>query len=232
MEVSKQVPYVGVLTNVDAANAIRAARLNAIDLVDTADLLFNMKRHCHSMALSILAIEEAAKISIVIMLFLEPGPERTKLWRAYRNHRAKTEWLNPAIEGRIRATFPQIPADQAAKIGKLGPAPDELESQKQRALYSDAIDIEGKFEPHLPQRHDWRNLAWERLCEAKAMAFGLRDYPPDELAIWLKHVEAAKHNQKPIRSMLPDLHKELVDKGFVKEGWWETLLKDAEELMA
>ena len=61
------------------------------------------------------------------------------------------------------------------------------------------------------------------------MALALRDYPPGELAIWLKHVELARAENKEVRSVLPELHKELLEKGFVKDGWWDVILKDAEE---
>ncbi len=222
-------PYVGSLTSVDAANAIRAARLNALDLLDTAEVLFTLKRYCHAMVFATLAIEEAAKTSIVIMVFLGLGTDRLKLWKAYRNHRAKTTWLNPAIESRVRATFPAIPREEAKKIGASGPTPDELETSKQRALYSDALEVSGKFVSHLPSVLEWRRLAWDRLCEAQAMARALRDYPPEELDVWRKHVERARGETKDIRSILAELHKELMEKGFVKEGWWDTLLKDAEE---
>jgi AbiV family abortive infection protein len=168
VQVEEGKPYVGSLTSTDAANAIRAARLNAIDLLDTAELLYSLKRFCHSVVFATLAIEEAAKTSIVIMLFLGMGTNRAKLWKAYRNHRAKTDWLNPAIESRVRATFPEISREKAKKIGSLGASPDQLETSKQRALYSDALDISGEFVCHLPSLVEWRKSAWERLCEAQA----------------------------------------------------------------
>ena len=221
--------YTGALSSVDAANAIRAARLNALDLLDTAELLFTLKRYSHAMAFATLAIEEAAKTSILIMLFLGLGADRVKLWAEFRNHRAKTSWLNPAIESRMRATFPNVPPEAAKKIGALGPAPAELETSKQRALYSDALEISGKFISHLPGLVEWRKLAWDRLCEAQAMAPALRDYSPDELSVWLKHVDRARAETKDIHLILPELHKELLEKGFVEEGWWDILLKDARE---
>jgi AbiV family abortive infection protein len=135
---------------VDAANAIRAARINALDLVDTAELLFTLKRFAHSVAFSILAIEEGAKLAILktIFLELEPDKDRSKLWKEYRSHRAKTTFLNPIIEGRIRAEFPKIPPDAAKKSGELGPTPNDLETTKQLALYSDCFD-NGGFVSHL-----------------------------------------------------------------------------------
>jgi len=220
--------YVGGLTPVEAANAIRAARINAIELFDTADILFNLKRFSHSLAFSTLAIEEAAKISLLILIFLELGGDHSKLWRAFRNHRAKTTWLNPIIESRVRATFPQIDREAAKKIGDLGPTPEQLESSKQLALYSDALEVAGTFVSHLPKLVEWRKQAWDRLCEAQAITLAARDYPPEELKIWLKHFEKAKTSSVDIHSILPELHAELLEKGFVKEDWWDILLQDAE----
>jgi hypothetical protein len=163
------------------------------------------------------------------MIFLELGGDRLKIWKSYRNHRAKTAWLNPMIESRVRATFPEIPRDVAKRIGQLGPTPDQLELWKQRALYSDALEVSGTFVSYLPGLDDWRKRAWDRLCEAQAITLAMRDYPPEELKIWFKHVETARTNSVEIRSILPSLHQDLLDNGFIKEGWWDTLLQDAQE---
>ena len=56
----RSVPYRGGLTPAQAATAMQAARLNALDLMDTAEILFDVKRFAHSMAFSILATEEAS----------------------------------------------------------------------------------------------------------------------------------------------------------------------------
>jgi hypothetical protein len=60
------------------------------------------------------------------------------------------------------------------------------------------------------------------------MVSALRDYPPGELTLWHRHVTQAKAEGKEIHLTLTDLHKELLEKGFVQEGWWDTLLQDAE----
>jgi hypothetical protein len=83
---------------------------------------------------------------------------------------------------------------------------------------------------HLPSLNEWRKQAWDRLCEARAVVSGLRDFSPAELEIWLKHVSQARAaGITEMRFVLPSLHKELLEKGFVKEGWWDTLLKDVGE---
>lgn len=222
------VPFNGSLTPVDAANAIRSARVTARDLLDTAEILFTLKRFQHSTAMSILAIEESSKLALLLMIFLGIGGDRGKLWRAYRNHRAKTAWLNPAIESRIRATFPQISREDAKRLAEAGPSPEDLEASKQRAIYSDCFETSGNFISHCPNLAEWRNIAWERLCEAQAMVTGARDYPPEELRIWQKQVSRATAEGRSPLSSLPALHQELLEKRLIKEDWWKTLLEDAE----
>jgi len=222
------IMFNGILKPADAANAIRSARITARDLLDTAELLFALKRFQHSAAMSILAIEESSKLAPLLMIFLGIGSDRTKLWRSYRNHRAKTAWLNPAIESRIRVTFPQISRADAKKLAEAGPGPEQLESSKQHAIYSDCLEVSGKFISHCPSLAEWRSTAWERLCEAQAMVAGMRDYPPEELKIWQEHITRAATEGRPPLSALPALHQELLEKRFVQEGWWKTLLEDAE----
>lgn len=65
-------PYGGELDSQQAASAMQAARLNAIELLDTADILFNLKRFPHSVVFSILAIEEAGKLPILQALGIWP----------------------------------------------------------------------------------------------------------------------------------------------------------------
>lgn len=208
---------------------MQAASLNAVDLMDSADLLYTHKRFAHSVALATLAIEEAGKLPLLQSIFLGFGGDRVRLWKSYRSHRAKTSSLNAGIQARVRATFPQIPPGEAKAIGQAGPTPIHLETNKQRAIYSDCLAVEDVFVCHLPRNIDWRQQAWDRLCEAQAIVHGLRDYTPEELDVWLRHAEAARAAGGDLRSMLQALHKELLEKGFVKEGWWDTMLQDLAE---
>lgn len=220
--------YFRELSSCDAATAMQAARLNAKDLVDTAKLLFKAERYAHSTAYSILAIEEAGKKQILFAIFLDVVGDRQKAWKEYWQHRAKTEPLNLAIESRVRATFPSLGRSAAKEIGAMGPTPDELEDQKQRAVYSDCLDEAGKLAAHLPRNVDWRKPAWDRLCEAEALVAALRDHSPKELDIWLRYARKAKAVGVPLSSVLKPLHDELLAEGFVKAGWWDTILSDGE----
>lgn len=179
------------------------------------------------MAFSTLSIEEAGKYSILCLIVLGNPADRPKLWKAYRSHRAETSYLGSAIEGRIRATFPQIPRDEAKEIGKRGLSPEELELSKQLAIYSDCKDVSGEIRTHLPQMAEWRILAWQRLCEAQALAHALRDRTPEELRVFLKHMQAHQAGASKLE-LLRNIQQELLDKDFIKAEWWDTLLKDAE----
>jgi AbiV family abortive infection protein len=219
-------PYFSAVDTRQAAAAMQAARLNSIDLLDTADILHSLKRFPHSVFFSILAIEEAGKLAILQAL-LHGFEDQSKLWKSYRSHRAKTESLNLGIFARIRATFPAISLDEAHAIAARGPTPDDLEEEKQRAVYSDCLDIAGKgFTAHLPQNAEWREAAWNRLCEARAIVLAPRDRSPEELDVWVKHVNMAKAAGRSLADVLPDIHRELVEKGFIEEGWWDAIVKD------
>lgn len=219
------VPYRGRLTPAQTATAMQAARLNALDLLDTAEMLFDLKRFTHSVPISILAIEEASKSPLLLSIFLGFG-NKDDLWRGYRTHRVKTQFLNPAIESATRAEFSEFPPEVSKDLGERGPTPDDLEIEKQRAFYSDCLKAARGVQVHLPRNKDWRQIAWDRLCEARVLVTRLRDYSPEELKIWLRHAEEARKIGGGFATMLEPLHKELLAKGFVKEGWWANLLAD------
>lgn len=217
--------YSGDLNAVQAASAMQAARLNSIDLLDTADILFNQKRFAHSVFFSILSIEESGKLVLLQSILLGLDAPK-KLWRSYRLHRAKTENLNLGIMARVRVAYPDIPIEEAQQIAENGPTPDDLEFAKQLSIYSDCINDSGKFVCHLPRNTDWRQEAWERLCEAKAIVLAPRDRSPEELEIWVKHLTTIRGTGKSLADILPNIHTELVEKGFIEKGSWDSILKD------
>jgi AbiV family abortive infection protein len=224
---AKRKQFTGVLSTDETAAAMQSARLNSIDLFDTADILFGLKRFAHSIPFSIWSIEESGKLIILQAILLGLG-KPGELWRSYRSHRAKTEHLNFGILARIRTTLPEMSSEEAKEIASNGPTPDDLESAKQMAVYSDCFDQSGKVVCHLPRNIDWRQEAWERLCEARAIVFAPRDRSPEELSVWVKHVTAAQATGKSVGAVLPAIHDELVEKGLIEKGWWDKLFSDAE----
>jgi AbiV family abortive infection protein len=222
--------YEGNLTPFEAATGIQAARLNALDLVVTSELLYNRKRYAHSTAIATLSIEEAGKVPILLSIFLGLGQPTKKLWQDYRRHIAKTKTLNVGIESRIAVFFPEIEKETKNHIANNGPNSSDLEVNKQLSLYSDCFETKEGVTWHVPQNTEWQKHAWERLNEAKALAHGLRDYSPEELAVWLQYAQKAKAENKQFSEMLKPLHDELLKKEFIKEGWWNPIFKFLEEL--
>ncbi len=217
-------PYSGNLNPSEAATAMQAARLNALELLDTAEILHDLKRFAHSVAFSTLAIEEAGKVPLLMMICLKRG-ELPVLWRAYRRHQEKTRTLNVGIEARVLASFPGASPEEAREIGDSGPTPKELETWKQRAIYSDCLETVDGFVSHLPRNlMAWRRQAWERLCEARALIYALRDFPPEELEVWMKHASQAP-NELDFPSLLRFVHDDLLGKRLIKKGQWASLFK-------
>jgi hypothetical protein len=65
--------YRGPLDAVAAATGMQAARLNAVDLYETATTLFEARRYSHSVAVAILAIEEIGKRALLLSIFPQGG---------------------------------------------------------------------------------------------------------------------------------------------------------------
>jgi AbiV family abortive infection protein len=200
--------------------------LNAIELADTADMLYHLKRFEHSVALSILSLEESAKPAILLAMLTADDRQLADLWQRFRSHRAKTSSMGAAMGFRFRANVPDMPPEEAHKLGEDGPSPDELEAMKQMTLYSDCYDVGGEVMCHQPALGDWRELAWKRLCEAQTLAFCLRDIPPAELELRISVLKAGRESGKDGATIIKEMYVQLKDKGFVKEGSWDTLIAD------
>ncbi len=78
---------------------------------------------------------------------------------------------------------------------------------------------------------DWAEKADMFLAEAKALAFNIRDFPPEELEIWRKHFnQVTVKTPDAIRKMMAGLREELAQKNFIKSEYWDGILKDMEDL--
>ncbi|MBK8536838.1 MAG: AbiV family abortive infection protein [Candidatus Competibacteraceae bacterium] len=221
--------YNGPLDANKAAAAMQAARLNALDLLTSAELLYQQGRYQHSAAISILAIEEIGKLPLIQGIFLADQSQLKSLWRAYRQHRAKTERLPIALESRIRVNFPEIDASDAREVVADGPSPAELDIQKQLALYSDFVEENDEPVCHLPRNVDWQRQAWERMWEAKVAVENIRDRTPEELGVWLRHRLAPENVGKALIEFLPAIHADLVKEGHIADGDWKYILQHLSE---
>jgi len=83
--------FFGYITPRQAAAGIEAALTNAQSLCADAQLLLKRERWSRAAALSILAIEEAGKVSIIREIPLARNSDDLKLaWRSYRTHSKKS----------------------------------------------------------------------------------------------------------------------------------------------
>lgn len=218
-------PYRGRLTPVQAAAGIQAARLNAMDLLETSRLLYEKGRYGHSLVFSILSVEETAKVTILKNVFLGITSE-DEGWRAYRQHTKKASQLNFAIKCRISATFPEMAPEKVREIGNRGPSAEEMDALKQLCLYSDCLcsaDAAPVF--HLPRNVDQKTAATSALADAEALVPYLRDYPPEELVVWLKHVREGRKKGQTFVQIIKPLYEELLEKGMITERQWAPILR-------
>lgn len=225
-------PYSGTLTPGDAAAAIQAARLNALDLLASAKLLHEQGRFPHSTALCVLALEEAGKAKIVMSILTGvagPGQSCESLWRAYRRHTAKTELFNFTVEMRAGVHFPELEEDTLTAVKAAGPTPEDLDAAKQLGLYSDCFKTPEGVAIHLPRNLDCRERSEVLLGEAAVVVGYMRDYPPAELEVWARHAAVARANSMSFRDAMKPMYIELREKGFITSEQWAPIWKYLED---
>jgi len=216
-------PYTGILKPKDAAVAIQAARLNALDLLSSAKLLHDQKHFHHSTALCVLALEEAGKVQILMSILTgvtSPDQSCESLWRAYRRHTAKTELFNFAIEMRVGVHFPEMEEEKITSIGSAGPTPEDLDAAKQLGLYSDCFKSPDGVAVHLPSNLDCSERSRILLGEAAVVVTALRDYTPSELEIWARHAAEARAKGMSFREVMKPLYLELLENGYITAEQW------------
>ena len=220
--------YSGKLDAHSAATGMQAARLNAADLIATSQLLFDSQKFSHSVAFSILAIEETAKVSIILNIFLEVG-DLKDMWKGFRSHTYKGSFLNPALASVAKSTFPEIDEETLKTIAE-GPRPEDLDAHKQLGFYTDCFQSPDGPAWHLPKSlNATRTTARMWLGEAKALVNQLRDYPPEELEVRYKHAHHYDRKTKgELLTATKALRDELTEKGFIKAGSWDSIVKELE----
>jgi AbiV family abortive infection protein len=221
-------PFTGKLFPEHASQAINAAIECACEHLTTAELLFESKRFAHCVSASILAIEEAGKMPLIMDIFLSDQPAAR--WKEYSSHPAKTRHLNYGVTLRVKIQFPDAPPGFAEYIGDAGPPPEILEKTKQRAIYSDCLTIKGKCHIHDPADVDWKEIAKHLLDDARAFVRSLRPKSAAELSIWLKHAKICQKEGRALDTELAALEQSLRQAGFIKEGWWKTILAESGQI--
>lgn len=216
--------YAGPLNPEDAATGIQVARLNALSLLEAADKLFASKKHALTIVLSILAIEEATKVPIIFSILLSDNSREIKnLWKQYRTHTAKGS-IYPHLISQV--VYTHYPRGKDKKLQELvadtTPKPEIMEFVKQLMLYSDCFTHKAWT---LPLDQASRDKAKFMLDDARAIILQLRDYSPEELVIWKQHLYGLNSmSLQTKKNAFNALHKQLLDKKFIKPGWWKHIL--------
>jgi AbiV family abortive infection protein len=159
---------------------------NAHSLLADAELLLGQGRWPRAVALSILAIEEASKPSLIrAVLLARNEAELRQEWRAFRSH----------VQKNVGWILPEIAAERAQMLDDLRPIfdpdsdhPQVLEAIKQAAIYSDAYgDCHWSQPGHVFSQAEARsfvNLA--RLLAGRDREGAMTSEP--ELQLWVKHM--------------------------------------------
>jgi AbiV family abortive infection protein len=178
--------YNGNLSVQDIAAGINASRKNALRLAEDARLLFENGCYPSAVALSILAIEESGKTSILReMAIAEENVEVQRIWKKYRSHTAKnTMWI-----------FPHLVASGARRLDEFKSLVEEgsehpflLDQIKQVSFYTDCL---GKKHWSIPGEVIDANLAKSILETAQILSKG-DEVTIREIELWVKHMKPVK----------------------------------------
>ena len=177
--------YKGRLDPAQVADGMNAACKNSNRLAEDASILLQMRRFPSAIALAILAIEEAGKVSILRRLAVAISDiEYSESWRDYRTHTSKNAmWA-----------FPSLFADGARKLEDFRPLfcqdaehPYILDQLKQIAFYTDCL---GRAHWSIPDEVIDESLARNIVNTAKILA-GSPNHTKKEIALWIEHMTPA-----------------------------------------
>ena len=186
MPVKKKLDaYKGRLTPAQISEGMNAARKNANRLVKDAFVLLGVRRFPSALALAILAIEEAGKVSILRRLAVAiSDAEYAAIWKEYRSHTSKNAMW----------TFPCLFAAGARTLEDFRPlfSPDAehpyiLDQLKQIAFYTDCL---GNAHWSSPDEVIAESLAQDVTEAAKILA-GSPTHTEKEIALWIEHMAPA-----------------------------------------
>lgn len=171
----------GRLSIEEATDGMNAAIDNAKRLASDAELLLQNGRTATALSISILAIEEAGKVSIIRSLLASNDDQLKSHWKRYRDHKAKNvAWILPDLVSRGARTLHGLreAADNEAEHAVV------LEILKQLGLYTDFIGQRNWSKPADAIDED---LA-ESLLKVAWIMTKSRSITIEENEIWVKHL--------------------------------------------
>jgi AbiV family abortive infection protein len=213
------------LTPDKAAQGIKLAINNAKSLLSDAILLFENARYARAAALSILAIEEAGKPSILRDILLEDDPKQLKkAWQNYRRHTEKnTNWIVPELASKGANHIEHLRQTTDSNSGHQ----QELDNLKQLAFYTDAFS---KCKWSSPEQVLDKELTEQLINTAKVLVGSDRDQntmtTEEELKLWLKHLKPVwKKEMISMKQALINCYQEAEELNLIVKGTTERMIK-------
>ena len=211
----KNVQYRGELNPKTAAEGIKLAYENALSLLSDAELLFQNGRFERCVSLSILAIEESGKSTIIRALLLADDSIRLrKEWKNYRKHTEKNlAWILPDLINNGAKTLEDLKKifDPKSEHGQI------LDDLKQLSFYTD-IFSSAKWSS--PTKVIDKALATMIFSSAQAIVKIDRVLTTErELELWVKHLKPVQQMEiNKMKQALTDCYVEAAALGLI-EDW-------------
>jgi AbiV family abortive infection protein len=208
----KKSQYNQNLTPKKAAEGINAIKSNAHSLINDAELLFEHGRFERATALSILAVEEAGKVSIIRSILLEDDQkELNKEWKRFRNHLDKN-WGLAFFEA---VQHGNKHFDELKSLLSDEKSKKSFEYLKQLAFYTEYFKNK-KWST--PDKIIDKNLATSILRSAKVFVGDKKSSvsTKEELELWVKHMKPVwKKNNTLMKQAIINFYKEAEEKGIL-----------------
>lgn len=211
MAAEKLDRYVGKLSAEQIVKGINCAIRNSMRLLQDAESLCHNNRYPSAVALAILAIEEASKVSLLRGLAVARSIEDVRdSWKEYRTHTRKNQLL----------AMPDFVASGARCLEDFKPLcaeseyPQLIENLKQISIYSDCL---GKAHWSIPSEVIDEKLATQIVALAKALIGNKEEITEKEIEIWIKHVGPVwKHDMELMKAAVKNYFIEMHDQGLLK----------------
>lgn len=191
----------------EATDGMNVAIKNSQRLLEDSELLLNSKRFASALSLSILAIEEAGKVSIIRRILIIEDSEISAAWRDYRNHRSKNvAWILPELIENGARTLIELKeaANQHGEHTKI------LNGLKQIGIYSDFV---GNRNWCSPEDAVDENLASSIFDVAKILCSKdlVRE---EEIEAWVRHLGHGNVSLEALHAYF----SEMIEKGFLSDN--------------
>jgi len=205
--------FKGRLSAAEIAAGINAARRNAARLAHDARLLLTEKRFPSACALSVLAIEEAGKASVLREIALTRNNDELKdAWREYRSHTSKNR-MWPIVEFVLKGA--QKLEDFAPLFRSDADHPLLLDQVKQLSIYTDCL---GKAHWSAPEEVIDQALASMLVVTSELLGKG-EDVSEREIELWVERLSPVwRHTKEAMEKGLSDWYSAMQTEGLKSPG--------------